>query len=477
MANRWKGNIIAAAATTSSGTDFTGKANGAWGLNSQLQQKYAGLWSKGVYAPSAPTIGTATGADSQASVNFTASTDAGGGAITSYTATSNPSGITASNAASPIVVTGLANGTAYTFTVHANSSLGYVSAESAPSNTVTPSSLPTSFLAVAGNSSSPSIAVYGWSSITGAGSKYADPSTLVSAAANITFNDFQTGSALFVANATTPFVHGYGWSASSGFGAKFSNPATLPTGAVNVLKMNTAGDCLACTLNEVIPRMSVYSVSSTGFSSLFTNGLGTGIESIYGTSFNFSDTVIAIGGYTTGYAASYLRAYIWSNSSGYGTKYTNPPEPPMAATSITFNNTGDVIFYGGSGVCKAKAWSNGFGTDYAASPNFGSGVVQEIAWDNTNSKIAVAVAAASPYINVYNWSNGFGSKIANPTTLPSGTGALGVSFNYNNSTIAVTTTNNVPSIYPWSSAGFGTKFANISSAPYGTASRISFTGV
>ena len=137
MANRWKGNIIAAAATTSSGTDYTGKANGAWGLNSQLQQKQGGLWAKGIGAPSAPTIGTATGGNAQATVTFTASTESGGGTISSYTATSTPSGITGSSATSPITVTGLTNGTAYTFTVRANSNFGS-SAESAASNSVTP---------------------------------------------------------------------------------------------------------------------------------------------------------------------------------------------------------------------------------------------------------------------------------------------------------------------------------------------------
>jgi len=45
MANRWKGNFVVATAATSSGTDYTGKANGAWGLNSQLQQKQANLWA------------------------------------------------------------------------------------------------------------------------------------------------------------------------------------------------------------------------------------------------------------------------------------------------------------------------------------------------------------------------------------------------------------------------------------------------
>jgi uncharacterized protein (TIGR02145 family) len=91
-------------------------------------------------APGAPTIGTATGGNAQATVAFTAPTSNGGAAITTYTATSSPGGITGtvSQAGSgTITVTGLTNGTAYTFTVTATNSAGTGDA-SAASNSVTP---------------------------------------------------------------------------------------------------------------------------------------------------------------------------------------------------------------------------------------------------------------------------------------------------------------------------------------------------
>lgn len=87
--------------------------------------------------PTAPTIGTATAGDGQASVTFTAPSSNGGNPITGYTVTSNPGGITATGTSSPIAVTGLTNGTSYTFTVTATNGTGS-SAPSAASNAVVP---------------------------------------------------------------------------------------------------------------------------------------------------------------------------------------------------------------------------------------------------------------------------------------------------------------------------------------------------
>ena len=81
--------------------------------------------------PGAPTIGTATASSGQTSVAFTAPASTGGASITSYTVTSNTGGHTASGSSSPLVVTGLTNGTAYTFTVTATNSVGTGSASGA----------------------------------------------------------------------------------------------------------------------------------------------------------------------------------------------------------------------------------------------------------------------------------------------------------------------------------------------------------
>ena len=88
--------------------------------------------------PGAPTIGTVTAGVGSATVNYAAPAFNGGSVITSYTAKSNPGNITGSATSGPITVTGLTNGTAYTFTVTATNAVG-TSPPSAASNSVTPS--------------------------------------------------------------------------------------------------------------------------------------------------------------------------------------------------------------------------------------------------------------------------------------------------------------------------------------------------
>jgi uncharacterized protein (TIGR02145 family) len=103
--------------------------------------------------PGAPTIKTVTAGNAQATVTFTAPVSDGGSAITGYTATSNPGSKTGSGTASPITVTGLTNGTAYTFTVTATNANGIGPASSA-SNSVIPSTVPgapTGVTAIAGD--------------------------------------------------------------------------------------------------------------------------------------------------------------------------------------------------------------------------------------------------------------------------------------------------------------------------------------
>ena len=86
--------------------------------------------------PGAPSGAVATVGNASASVAFTVPND-GGSAITGYTVTSNPLTPPVTGTTSPINVTGLTNGTAYTFTVVATNAVGN-SVASAASAAVTP---------------------------------------------------------------------------------------------------------------------------------------------------------------------------------------------------------------------------------------------------------------------------------------------------------------------------------------------------
>jgi len=91
--------------------------------------------------PGAPSIGTATAGNAQATIAFTAPASNGGIPIISYTVTANPGGLSVSSDASPITIIGLTNGTAYTFTVTATNAIG-TSTASAASNSVIPATVP-----------------------------------------------------------------------------------------------------------------------------------------------------------------------------------------------------------------------------------------------------------------------------------------------------------------------------------------------
>ncbi|SNB44915.1 S8 family serine peptidase [Geobacter sp. DSM 9736] len=90
-----------------------------------------------IVPPPPPQISSATAGNQTATVSFTAPSDDGGSTITGYTVTAAPGNITATGTGSPITVTGLSNGTSYTFTVTATNAAGS-SQPSSPSDSVTP---------------------------------------------------------------------------------------------------------------------------------------------------------------------------------------------------------------------------------------------------------------------------------------------------------------------------------------------------
>lgn len=204
--------------------------------------------------PGAPVIGTAVPGNTTASVAFSAPSNNGGATITNYTATSDPGGLTGTGASSPVTVTGLTNGVAYTFTVTATNSAGTGAASSA-SNSVTPYVAATSYTftgPTSGNVRSastnftvtPNAVYYGTITITpsGAGSSGLSPTIL-------TYNGSSSAQTFTITPLDSGIITLTGTNSSG-----LSNPAVINYTASAVVP-------LAPTIGSVVPGIEQIAVS------------------------------------------------------------------------------------------------------------------------------------------------------------------------------------------------------------------------
>jgi hypothetical protein len=134
---------VPATATTPAVPGVPAKGDGTDTLSNIEQLQFTDTTVK-VATPAAPTIGTATAGNASATVSWTAPVANGSSAITSYTVVGTPvnggAAVTVNGVGPTAIstnVTGLTNGTAYTFTVSAVNDFGS-GPQSGASNSVTP---------------------------------------------------------------------------------------------------------------------------------------------------------------------------------------------------------------------------------------------------------------------------------------------------------------------------------------------------
>ena len=289
--------------------------------------------------PQAPTIGTATAGNGQATVSYTAGAT-GGSAITGFSGVSSPGGFTssASSSGTPMTFTGLTNGTSYTFTVTATNANG-TSVASSASNSVTPAApvsppANTSQPTLSGNLSVGSTLTFGVGSWSGSPTSYdlrlyrgtqfvAISETLAKNAGNVTSSTYVITQADF--NSAQKYFRAFASATNAG--------GTSSSGAL------TAGQEVGPITAAAAPA------TAPGIPGTPTNGWTSGL------SYPFSWTAATPGTVSGGGAAtisSYqIRIYKASSSSGTGATLYNTYTSSGSGTSYTFTAP-DSLYYAAS---------------------------------------------------------------------------------------------------------------------------------
>ena len=298
-----KGMVIYVVGTSSKTALGTATVDGSLTVNITLDPQLV----IAATVPDAPTSITATASNTAATVSWTAPASDGGSAITSYIVTSSggQTCTTADGATLSCRVTGLTNGTGYTFTVVAVNVVGN-SLSSSASSSVTPAqvpSAPTLGTATVSNATTVSIP---YTAGTNNGSVIT--SYVVSSSPSISLN---VSGAISPLTVTGSFVQGQAY--------------TFSVSAVNAI-----GTGSAATSNSVTPN--VVAVATPSFTLQPNN-----ISVTTGQSFTLSATAISTDGGTLTYKWYQGSAPVGTNSSSY--TVSSAANADAGSYSVTVTNT------------------------------------------------------------------------------------------------------------------------------------------
>lgn len=277
---------------------------------------------------------------------------------------------------------------------------------------------------VTGSGTAPYVAAYNWTLGGGFGTKFADPGTAVagSVGRGVNWNWTETALGIATMNAS-PWINAYAWS-SSGFGTKYAAPAVSPGGNAYMCEWSRSGGYVHWA-HFTGSGISGYPWSdSTGFGTKLSNPTTAG-DTGFGISVAGDDATVFLSTATT--VAPYVHAYNWTGSA-YGTKYANPssvgtggstdnqsiPAQPSTPTTVGFGQLGGTFQ-------TVYSWSNasGFGTKFSDPATAVDGPARAISWTPGGEDIIYGTGT-SPWVSAYKWSSGYGTKYATPATTPTG---------------------------------------------------------
>jgi hypothetical protein len=352
-------------------------------------------------APGAPTGVTASAGDAVATVSWVPPADTGTDDITGYTVTSQPGNITVSAAASAtsVNVTGLTNGTSYTFVVTAKNSVGS-SAPSAASNAVTPSATPrapaapTGVSATAGDAS----ATVSWTPPTDTGTAAISGYTVTSQPGNITMSVAATVRTVNVTGLTNGTSYKFVVTAKNSVGtsvASAASNAVTPTSGTPTPRAPAAPTGVAATAGNATAAVTWVAPTDTGTAAIsgYTVTSKPGNIQVNATAAARTATV---SGLTNG--TSYTFTVVAKNSVGSSpasaasaavTPTAPTPVAPTAPTGVT-----------------ATAGNGQATVTWQAPSNPGSSAIVSYTVTSTPGNLSAVAAAASRSATVTGLTNG-----------------------------------------------------------------------
>jgi len=243
---------------------------------------------------------------------------------------------------------------------------------------------------------------------------------------------------VMMSQAGSPFAVAYPWAPGGGFGVKYSNPSPAiftssdPTGTriaaapngrtVFVSGYNQNGN------NDYTPLLTAIRWSASGFGTKYTSPSITGNSRADCVAVSPDGDLVVVTGNFSGPTsdATLVAAYPWNDSTGFGTKLTDPSLSFALPTFCRFNSGGDVIGFSQNSSSNTNyanffpISTSGFGTVFSNPATAIGTSIASFRFTSSDNAVVFGLGPSSGditnYLQAYAWSgSGFGSKYTVPT--------------------------------------------------------------